>query len=106
MPVPVPVLCVFTSADGLPPETLTVSSYSAVLEQSEVAYRRKRTDPPAARLPELAVTVAVSFGIQSCFVLTLVGICRTITFSLSLGHGESSVAAFVFGESPGYAACQ
>src|SRR5438876_857332 len=25
MPAPVPVLCVFTSADGLPPETLTVS---------------------------------------------------------------------------------
>jgi hypothetical protein len=92
-------LVVLTVSVGFPPVSVLVWLYSAVPEQSLVAYRLNATVPSAARLPAVADTVAVSFGIQLCFVLISVRIGGTTTASSGSAHAVASDAS-VFGRSP------
>src|SRR6266542_3294496 len=94
------VLFVLTVSVGLPPVSVLVSENTALPEQAALSYRLNATVPPAARLPLVALISAVSFGIQLCFVLISVGICRTITSSLESVHCVLWLVPLVFGGSP------
>ena len=59
------------------------------------------TATTAQLVQALVILVAVSFGYMNCFVVMLVGICRTMTCSLASGHGDwATVDTSVFGPSP------
>ena len=98
-----PSLVVPTSALAAPPGTSTVSEYTAAPVQVAFVNSSNSTLPPAARFPDVADTVAVSFGNQLCLVLMSVGICWTVTFSAAgwLAHAVAAMPS-VFGESPLY----
>src|SRR5437867_7479244 len=97
------VLFVLTSSVGLPPTRVLVSLNRAVPVHVALLCRLNTTVPPAARLPAVDVIVAVSFGVQLCFVLISVGICRTVTFSVPVVSGQAVAPTLsVFGGSPLY----